>query len=82
MRRKAYRQPTFWLLLVSFFVVGTASSGIVLHLMLYITEQGISSGSAAGIISVFTASGAVSTVAHYYSAVYNLLSASCRIRIM
>jgi len=57
------RTPTFWLLLVSLFVVSTASSGVVLHLMPYITERGISSGSAVGIISVFTASGAVSTVA-------------------
>ena len=56
------RTPAFWLLLVSLFVVSTASSGVVLHLMPYITEQGISSGSAVGIISVFTASGAVSTV--------------------
>lgn len=57
------RTPAFWLLLVSLFVVSTASSGVVLHLMPYITERGISSGSAVGIISVFTASGAVSTVA-------------------
>ena len=35
----------------------------MLHLVPYIAERGISSGSAVGIISVFTASGAVSTVA-------------------
>ena len=62
MRRKAYRQPTFWLLLVSLFVVNTANSGIVLHLMPYVTERGINAGSTVRVISVFTASGVVSTV--------------------
>ena len=57
------RTPAFWLILTSLFIVSTASSGVVLHLMPYLTqESGISPKSAVGVISVFTASGAFATL--------------------
>jgi len=56
------RTPAFWLLLLSLFAVSTASSGVVLHLVPYLIEQGLSSGSAVTIISIFSASGAAGTL--------------------
>ena len=61
--RSVLRTPTFWLLLCSLFGVSTASSGVSLHLVPYLTdEQGLSSGSAVTIISILSASGAASTL--------------------
>ena len=58
------RTPTFWLILASLFIISTASSGVILHLMPYLTEEsGISAKSAVGVISGFTASGAFATLA-------------------
>ncbi len=58
------RTPAFWLILTSLFVISTASSGVILHLMPYLTEEsGISAKSAVGVISGFTASGAFATLA-------------------
>ncbi len=60
--RFVIRTPSFWLLLFSLFGVSTASAGVILHLVPYLTEQGLSSGSAVTIISIFSASGAVATL--------------------
>ena len=58
------RTPAFWLILTSLFIISTASSGVILHLMPYLTEEsGISAKSAVGVISGFTASGAFATLA-------------------
>ena len=58
------RTPAFWLILASLFMISTASSGVILHLMPYLTEEsGISAKSAVGVISGFTASGAFATLA-------------------
>ncbi|MFB3076743.1 MAG: MFS transporter, partial [Lysobacterales bacterium] len=61
--RYVLRMPSFWLLLLSLFAVSTASAGVILHLVPYLTEQGLSSRSAVTIISVFSASGAAATLA-------------------
>jgi sugar phosphate permease len=56
------RTPSFWLLLFSLFAVSTTSAGVTLHLVPYLNEKGLSSGSAVTIISIFSASGAATTV--------------------
>jgi len=57
------RVPSFWLVLVSLLVVSTASSGVGLHLVPHLTQQGLSAGQAVGAISVLSAAGATATVA-------------------
>ena len=52
------RTPTFWLVLMSLFVVSTSSSGIGLHLVPHLTQQGLSAGAAVGAISIMSTSGA------------------------
>ena len=56
------RTPSFWLLLFSLFAVSTTSAGVTLHLVPYLSEKGLSSGSSVTIISIFSASGAAATV--------------------
>lgn len=60
--RLVIRTPTFWLILVSLFVISIANAGVVLHLIPHLTEQGLSEGSAVGAISVFSASAAAATL--------------------
>ena len=60
--RHVLRTPSYWLLLLSLFAVSIASAGVILHLVPYLTQQGLSSGSAVTIISVFSASGAAATL--------------------
>ena len=57
------RTPTFWLILVSLFLVSTATSGIGLHLVPHLTQQGLSPGAAVAAISVMSISGALAAVA-------------------
>jgi MFS family permease len=57
--REAAATPTFWLVLVSLFAVSTASSGVGLHLVPHLTQQGLSPVEAVSAISVLSASGAV-----------------------
>ena len=57
------RTPAFWMLLVALFAISTASSGVVLHLVPHINQRGITGGRAVAVISVMSASGAVSTMA-------------------
>ena len=54
--------PTFWLILVSLFVISIANAGVVLHLIPHLTEQGLGEGSAVGAISVFSASTAAANL--------------------
>ena len=57
------RTPTFWLVLVSLFLVATATSGIGLHLVPHLTQQGLSAGAAVGAVSVMSISGALAALA-------------------
>jgi len=57
------RTPSFWLILLSLFLVATATSGIGLHLMPHLTQQGLSAGAAVAAISVMSVSGALAAVA-------------------
>jgi OFA family oxalate/formate antiporter-like MFS transporter len=56
------RSPSFWPVLVSLLVVGTASSGVGLHLVPHLTQQGLSAAAAVGAISLQSAAGAVATL--------------------
>ena len=55
--------PTFWLILVSLFLVATATSGIGLHLVPHLTQQGLSAGAAVGAVSVMAIAGALAALA-------------------
>ncbi len=57
------RTRSFWQILVSLFLVATATSGIGLHLMPHLTQQGLSAGAAVGAISVMSISGALAALA-------------------
>lgn len=60
--RQVVRTPTFWLILVSLFVASTGSSGVGLHLIPHLTQQGLTSGQAVGAISIMSASGAAAAL--------------------
>ena len=53
------REPSFWLVLVSLFVVSTATSGVGLHLVPHLIQQGLKPLEAVGAISVMSIAGAV-----------------------
>jgi len=53
------RSPSFWLVLVSLFVVSTATSGVGLHLVPHLIQQGLKPLQAVGAISVMSIAGAV-----------------------
>ena len=57
------RTPAFWLVLISLFVASTGSSGVGLHLVPHLTQQGLSRGAAVGAISVMSTSGALGALA-------------------
>lgn len=57
-----FRTPSFWLILVSLFLVATATSGIGLHLVPHLTQQGLSAGAAVAAISVMSISGALAAL--------------------
>ena len=57
------RTPAFWLILVSLFLVSTATSGIGLHLVPHLTQQGLTPGAAVGAVSVMSISGALAALA-------------------
>ena len=44
--RAVIRTPAFWLILVSLFLVSTATSGIGLHLVPHLIQQGLTAGAA------------------------------------
>ena len=55
--------PPFWLILTSLFLASTAGSGVTLHLEPHLTQQGLSTGQAVGVISVMSTSSAVGILA-------------------
>lgn len=57
------RTPAFWLILSSLFLVSTATSGIGLHLVPHLTQQGLTPAAAVGAISVMSIAGALSALA-------------------
>lgn len=52
------RTPTFWLVLVSLFAVSIGISGVGLHLVPHLTQQGLGAATAVGAISVMFTAGA------------------------
>ena len=62
------RTPAFWLILVSLFMVSTATSGIGLHLVPYLIQQGLTPGAAVGAISVMSTAGALGALAAGFAA--------------
>ena len=57
------RTRGFWLVLLSLFLASTSTAGITLHLVPYLTQQGLGAGKAVGVISLMSASSAASIVA-------------------
>ncbi len=57
------RTPAFWVILVSLFIVSSATSGIGLHLVPHLTQQGLSAPAAVGAISIMSTSGALGALA-------------------
>lgn len=57
------RTLTFWLLLVSLFVVSIGISGVGVHLVPHLTQQGVSAQTSVGAISVMFAAGALASLA-------------------
>jgi MFS transporter, OFA family, oxalate/formate antiporter len=56
--REALRTPTLWLLLAAAFVVGVGSTGVGLHVVPYLHQQGVAPTAAVGMVSgSFLASG-------------------------
>ena len=55
--------PSFWLILASLFLAATSTSGIGLHLVPHLTQQGLSAGAAVAAISVMSISGALAALA-------------------
>ncbi|MCI0781812.1 MAG: MFS transporter [Chloroflexi bacterium] len=60
---RAVRTPAFWLVLVSLFVASTSSAGVTLHLVPYLTQQGLGAGAAVSVISVLSISSALGILA-------------------
>ena len=56
------RTAAFWVLLASLFAISVAISGIALHFVPHLTQQGLSSQSAVSAISVMFGAGAVSAL--------------------
>ena len=61
--RTVIKTPAFWLILLSLFLVSTSTSGIGLHLIPHLTQQGLSAGAAVGAVSVMSVSGAFAALA-------------------
>ena len=61
--RQVVATPPFWLILISLFLASTAGSGVTLHLVPHLTQQGLSTGQAVGVISVMSTSSAVGILA-------------------
>ncbi len=57
------RTTAFWLILGSLFLVSTSTSGIGLHLVPHLTQQGLSPGAAVAAVSVMSVSGALAALA-------------------
>ena len=57
------RTSAFWLVVASLFLASAATSGVTLHLVPYLTEQGLGTGQAVGVISLMSASGGAGILA-------------------
>ena len=57
------RTPAFWVILVSLFMGSVAISGVGLHLVPHLTQQGLSPPAAVAAVSVMSISGAVAALA-------------------
>jgi OFA family oxalate/formate antiporter-like MFS transporter len=57
------RTPAFWLILLSLFVASMATSGVGLHLVPHLTQQGLSAPAAVGAISIMSTTGALGALA-------------------
>ncbi len=62
------KTPAFWLILISLFMVSTATSGIGLHLVPHLIQQGLTPGAAVGAISVMSTAGALGALAAGFAA--------------
>ena len=56
------RTPAFWLILVSLFLASSAMSGVGLHLVPHLTQQGLSPPAAVAAVSVMSVAGAVAAL--------------------
>ena len=56
--RQVVATPSFWRILVALFLASTAGSGVTLHLVPHLTQQGLSVGKAVGVISVMSTASA------------------------
>ncbi len=56
------RTPAFWVILVSLFLASSAISGVGLHLVPHLTQQGLSPTAAVAAVSVMAISGAVAAL--------------------
>ena len=52
------KTPSFWLIITALFVVSIASSGVSLHLVPHLTQQGLTPRAAVGVISLLSSSSA------------------------
>jgi MFS transporter, OFA family, oxalate/formate antiporter len=59
--REAFRTSTYWLLLAAVFGFGIASTGVLLHLVPYLVQQGLVATAAVGAVSVSSLASAVTT---------------------
>ncbi|MDP6102995.1 MAG: hypothetical protein QF579_06830, partial [Dehalococcoidia bacterium] len=55
--------PSFWLLLVTLLIVSIGTSGVGVHLVPHLIQQGLSAQSAVGAISVMFTAGALASLA-------------------
>ena len=60
---QALLTPSFWLLLVTLLIVSIGTSGVGVHLVPHLTQQGLSAQSAVGAISVMFTAGALASLA-------------------
>jgi OFA family oxalate/formate antiporter-like MFS transporter len=56
---RVIRTPAFWLILLSLLVASIATSGVGLHLVPHLTQQGLSAPAAVGAISIMSTTGAL-----------------------
>ena len=60
--REIVRTPVFWVILVSLFLASVGISGVGLHLVPHLTQQGLSPAAAVAAVSVMSVAGAVAAL--------------------
>ena len=60
--REIVRTPVFWVILVSLFLASAGISGVGLHLVPHLTQQGLSPAAAVAAVSVMSVAGAVAAL--------------------